>query len=676
VQGPPGGVSLGTFKRVVQAVLAAAVVGFTVAVFLLVGGIFEKFGPAVRADLEWKARRGSNELAKLADLALVLGDKAMIEQSFAEYRESEDVQALVATSSTGKVLARYGTPPDADLFGGEPRTLVATADYLTSWAPATIEGTEVGRIAIVVSLGRLHDSEQMLNRILMACGIAGLLALLGGLVSVELSTRAIQKRDAALAHYAATLETRVADRTAALATRNGEMRLVLDHVAQGLMTVDVHGVLAAERSAVVDRWFGAISAQENLPALISRTDPAAGSWCAVGLEGLRDGVLPLEMSLDQLPRRIHNGGRTLDLEYQAIHHDGALEKLLVVMTDVTAELARERLEIEQREHLSLFQRVALDRAGFVEFYEEASSIVERLVGGQLAEADQKRLIHTLKGNASIFALTSVAEVCHHIETRMADRQAGLDETDRHELRERWALVSERAAILLGKQDQRNIEVMPQELDVVLDAARGGAPVDELVRAIERWRLEPVARRFERLSEQARQLSKRLGKPEVAVDVETSDVRLDSRHWRSFWSAFVHALRNAVDHGIEAGPVRVSSGKAERGQLHLEVKRAGPELVVSLRDDGQGIDWEKVRSKAASRGLPHSTEDDLINALFEAGVSTRDEASDTSGRGEGMGALKHEVELRGGHINVASERTKGTTMEFRFPRPSLMPRTKN
>lgn len=665
-----------TLKRVVQAGLAVAVIGFTVAVFAMVDGIFEKFGPAVRADLEWKAARGASELAQLADLALVLGDKKMIEDSFADYQESEDVQALIATSSTGKVLAQYGSPPaGVALFDGEPRVLDAGADYLSTWAPATIEGAVVGKVAIVVSLGRLHDSQHMLNQILMACGIAGLLALVFGLGSVELAIRAIQKRDAALAEYAATLESRVADRTAALATRNGEMRLVLDHVAQGLMTIDTEGVIAAEHSAVVDRWFGEIGPEATLPALIGRTDPAAGSWCTVGLDGLRDGFLPLELSLDQMPRRINNDGRILDVAYRAIERNNAVEKVLVVMTDVTAEVARERLEVEQREHLTLFQRVAVDRAGFLEFYEEATSIVDRLTGEPiLSEADQKRLIHTLKGNASIFALHSVAETCHHIETSMADRGGAMDETDRVQLRERWALVTQRASVLLGNQEERGIEVMPEELDVVLNAARCGASATELARAIERWRLEPVNRRFDRLREQARQLSKRLGKPEVEVDVLASDVRLDPKTWRSFWSAFVHALRNAVDHGIEHAPVRKSGGKSEEGHLQLAVVRAGSEMVVRLRDDGQGIDWEKVRTKAAAKGLPHETQAELVEALFESGVSTRDEASDTSGRGEGMGALKIEVEQRGGRISVASERTKGTTMEFRFPRPSLMPRS--
>jgi chemotaxis protein histidine kinase CheA len=93
------------------------------------------------------------------------------------------------------------------------------------------------------------------------------------------------------------------------------------------------------------------------------------------------------------------------------------------------------------------------------------------------------------------------------------------------------------------------------------------------------------------------------------------------------------------------------------------------LVISLTDDGAGVDWERVATKAAERGLPHATDEDRVRALFVDGLSTRDEITETSGRGVGMAGFAREVEARGGVVEVASQRGAGTTFTLRFPAAS-------
>ena len=126
-----------------------------------------------------------------------------------------------------------------------------------------------------------------------------------------------------------------------------------------------------------------------------------------------------------------------------------------------------------------------------------------------------------------------------------------------------------------------------------------------------------------------------------------------------WSALTHITRNAVDHGLLP--------KEERtGQLELEARSAGGELVLTFADNGRGVDWDKVRERAAATGLPSSTREDLEQALFAVGLTTRDDVSELSGRGVGMAAVKEAVESLGGTIRVRSERNAGTTVELRFP----------
>ena len=144
------------------------------------------------------------------------------------------------------------------------------------------------------------------------------------------------------------------------------------------------------------------------------------------------------------------------------------------------------------------------------------------------------------------------------------------------------------------------------------------------------------------------------------------MRLARADWAPLWSALVHTISNALDHGIEAPDERVAAGKAPTGALDLSTAIEAGDFVFELRDDGRGVDWERVRARALTRGLPAASHEDLVEALFSNGLSTRDEASQYSGRGIGMGALRAVCEDFGGTLRVESERGRGTRIEVRIP----------
>jgi two-component system chemotaxis sensor kinase CheA len=163
------------------------------------------------------------------------------------------------------------------------------------------------------------------------------------------------------------------------------------------------------------------------------------------------------------------------------------------------------------------------------------------------------------------------------------------------------------------------------------------------------------------------LAQRLGKASLRVTVQAQgDVRFDRQRWSPFWAAFIHAVRNALDHGIEPADERTSAGKSPQGTLSISVYSDAQAATVELSDDGRGIDFEKVRAKAKIMGLPHSTEADLVEALFGEGLTTSDRATELSGRGMGMSALREAARLLGGSVSVHSERGRGTTVRVRIP----------
>jgi len=463
------------------------------------------------------------------------------------------------------------------------------------------------------------------------------------------------------------LEKIVRARTAELDGRNRDMRVVLDHVQQGLITLDVGGRMSNERSAIVSRWLGVAPEDRDFAAYLEARDPVAGGAFRVGWAQVTDDFLPVEVALDQLPKTCSIGAQKLSLEWTPIFAGDKLDKVLLVVSDVTAQLERERLEREQREMVSLFQGLVRDRQGLVEFFGETGEQIAAFHEGRGDLGFQRRLIHTVKGNASIFGLASIAGLCHQIESAIDEEQQPPSAEAREHLRAAWRPFAEYLERFLGDLGRDVVEIDVAELAATMEAARAGASGRAIAKRMADWRLEPLERRFGRLAEQARGMARRLNKGEIDVRIHDGGARIEPRAWSSFWSVFVHAIRNAVDHGLETPDERHAGGKPAAGALELNGSVEGSDLLIEIGDDGRGIDWTAVEARAAELGLAHATREDLVEALFVDGLSTAASVTQFSGRGVGMGAVRAACEALGGTVSVTSEPGRGTRVVFRFRR---------
>jgi HPt (histidine-containing phosphotransfer) domain-containing protein len=487
---------------------------------------------------------------------------------------------------------------------------------------------------------------------------------LAGVVGAwALEQRERRWKDAA---YAAELEAQVVQRTEELVKRNEAMRLVLDSVQQGLVGVDLQGWMASERSAVLERWFGPVEGQTKLADYLRSHDPAFAAWFELGLDQIQEGILPPDLCIEQMPRQLVLGSRTFSVDFEQTVTDGRCDGLLVVMADVTAELERERVEAEQRDLVRVLELLGKDPNGFGAFLGEANAIVEALTTGQsIDRVTQLRLIHTLKGNAAQFGMSVVAGVCHDIESRMAELDA-IPARDLARLDGLWRAMKDRILLVAGTASSVHLAVTKSDYENVVQLVGGKRPHDDILQAMLAWIRDPIEARLERLADYGRALAERLGKPGLVVQCNAHGLRCDGPSWASFWSVCVHLVRNAVDHGIEPASVRSSEGKPEAGRLTLTAELQDDALVVCFADDGRGIDWNKLRSKADELGLATGSEAELVEALFEEGVTCRDQVTDVSGRGVGMGAVRAEVQRRGGALRVRTEAGSGVTVELRLP----------
>ncbi len=459
------------------------------------------------------------------------------------------------------------------------------------------------------------------------------------------------------------LEKLVGERTAQLAQRTDEMRQVFDQVEQGLLLVSLGGELADERSAAVVRLLGPLPASKNLIDYVGQFAPAAVDWFELMWRSLGDGVLPFEVSLAQLPGHFEVDGRHLELSYKPFTDVAGQQRVLIVITDVTAAIERRHAERAEQESAALLLRLLQDRRGATAFLSEVSSLLKRLCA-PCPEAEFRRALHTLKGSFSLEKLTSLAELCHELET-LADESLVAARARAPELEKRWGALTSRISYLVDVVG--NVEIREQDLAGLESAIARGATRAEIVETVASWRVERVAPRLERFAEHARALADKLGKApcEVRVDVDP-ELRLPEERWGAFWAAFVHPLNNAVDHGLLSPEQREAAGRAEAGLLRLGGRKERDRIVIEVQDDGGGIDWEAVAASARRLGLPARTHDELVEALFHDGLSTRAEVSMNAGRGVGMAAVRAIVQRTGGTTEVISATGVGTTLRFTWP----------
>ena len=446
--------------------------------------------------------------------------------------------------------------------------------------------------------------------------------------------------------------------------RAGLQRL-LDSVNEGFVTVDARGRIGAERSSVFDVWFDQPPPGTLFSNCLVSMDPDRAACFSGVSEQIEAAYLPIEVLLDQLPRSLEVRHCHLRVTYRPELRGEQLTSLLIVMSDVTAEVERERLEAEQRELVQLMTRFATDRHGVAAFVQEADRLVESL----RADGDRgqvRRAVHTLKGNCAFFGVQTVAQRCHVVETRLAEPDSG-EAVSKHLLSivDLWHDLRARIDVFVG-QGWSSVSIDRRELEELQRQARLGLTSGELVAKLETWAWEPTSKSLERLAEQLRVQGRALGKGDVVVAVEGGGLRLDPGRWGRFWACLPHVLRNALDHGLETPAQREASGKGP-ARVALRTRCEDERLLVEVEEDnGRGVDWTRVSHKAHERGLKIGSPEALEKALFSDGLSTRDTVSETSGRGVGLNAVYVACQELGGCISVDSELGRGTCFRFAFP----------
>jgi two-component system chemotaxis sensor kinase CheA len=183
------------------------------------------------------------------------------------------------------------------------------------------------------------------------------------------------------------------------------------------------------------------------------------------------------------------------------------------------------------------------------------------------------------------------------------------------------------------------------------------------------RMLPIGSTFNKFRRLVRDLSAELGK-EIDLVTLGEETELDKTVIERLGDPLVHLLRNSIDHGVESPEARLARGKNRRGTLELTAAHEGSEVIIRVRDDGAGIDPDKVRAKAVERGLIAANADlnrtEILGLIFAPGFSTAERVSSVSGRGVGMDVVKRAIEALRGQVLIDSRPGEGSSVTIRLP----------
>lgn len=226
-------------------------------------------------------------------------------------------------------------------------------------------------------------------------------------------------------------------------------------------------------------------------------------------------------------------------------------------------------------------------------------------------------------------------------------------------------------LVLIRNRLSNLQATVGNAEVTQAVASLDVVTSDLQMAAMKTRMQPIKKVFGRFPRVVRDLARSL-KKEIELEMAGEDTDLDKNLVEALSDPLVHLVRNAVDHGIETPDVRVAAGKPRHGTLKLAAEQDGDQILLTIKDDGKGMNADVLRAKAVEKGLMEQdaalrlSERECFELIFLPGFSTKEEISDVSGRGVGMDVVKTRITQLNGSIEIDSKVGVGTTIRIRVP----------
>jgi two-component system chemotaxis sensor kinase CheA len=258
-------------------------------------------------------------------------------------------------------------------------------------------------------------------------------------------------------------------------------------------------------------------------------------------------------------------------------------------------------------------------------------------------------------------------------------QKAVDQTIRVDVNRLDSLMNLMGELVLGRnalmQTSNSFVRKHEELEGIDDLARAGAQINfittEIQTAVMKMRMLPIGKVFGKFPRMVRDLAREKNK-KIDLNIYGEETELDKSVIEEIGDPLVHLIRNSCDHGIGSPEERVAAGKPETGTIRLGAAQEGSSIVVTIEDDGKGMDVEAIKEKAVERGLitkeaaEKLSKQEVFRFIFRPGFSTAKKITDVSGRGVGMDVVKTNIEKLKGIIDIESTFGVGSSISVKLP----------
>ncbi len=458
-----------------------------------------------------------------------------------------------------------------------------------------------------------------------------------------------------------------------------ELQSLMRGMDEGLFFFDATGRISAQRSQVLRELVPDADRCATLAELVTRHTSATAADvddCLSLLWPPDDGFhSPFAATVTLLPARftvtLPGGRRELRLRYRpGLGPDGRLERVYVSVVDVTQALEQERRALDTEERAERLCAAIADPEGFSSSRRECDRLFRQVAAALEAappELDEaRRHLHTLKGATATAGFTTISRALHALEDHLGQGGAVAALHQRY-----LAEVDDTAARLGDHLGDGTVRIRRARLRAVRDALRAAHP--EIARMLEGLERRPLSgllgghRRFvDALCERTGALA-----PAIVADPRSSEV---TRAEHDGVDALLgHLVRNALDHGVEAPEERERAGKPRRATLLIACRRLpGGALLWSVTDDGRGIDGEALARRMVALGrwtaadAARATAAEKVELARLPELTSRDDVTETSGRGLGLHAVDVAVTSLGGHLALSTTPGVGTRVTLTLP----------
>lgn len=490
--------------------------------------------------------------------------------------------------------------------------------------------------------------------------------------------------------YARGLEKMVEARTVELRAVNQTLNAILNSLGQGFFTFNATGDCGAVFTKACEEILEGTPKTRKAWEVLAVPEKEVSQfhkWMETSFKEL----LPFD-DLKGLGPNIfpHSQAKYVVLDYFPIRREkDVISDIVVVATDKTVEHQAQMALEEERQFAAMVVKFIKNKEQFLQFLvsvKAAASVLLEMASKALdpvAINESFRILHTLEGEAGTFSLPELrldAREGQHCLEPFKGQPGAKPEAQQAYVRALEKLnsrfeqfVEENKSIFNIPEGKvsRFVEVPLTVINTFLSELKGGAPTAELSRRYAELFLKvSLESRLKYFDSLIQGVAERLGKKVNPMTIEGGEIKIFPEPYQGFFSALVHAFRNAIDHGLETPDEREWAGKNPVGSVAVKASRENGGLKFEIKDDGRGIDpnviREKLKSKFPTRDFSPQTDEEIVQNVCLPGFSSRETVGEFSGRGVGLDALREEVLSVGGSLHLKSKVGEGTTIEIFIP----------